>query len=170
MNKGNAASIWMPLWYMGRFTQYMPDLKGKIIVRPMPVFPGGKKSAGEGGTSTSITNQCKNIDLVKQLLAEAKLSKEGSIKTWTILGFDPIRSDAWSDPAMSAQNVYTDYFGTDVFSTLTSIVGDIGGLNLTEKYPDAITLLQKNVIFKTLQEQSQTPEEALKEANDELSK
>jgi arabinosaccharide transport system substrate-binding protein len=170
MNKGNAASIWMPLWYMGRFVQYMPDLKGKMIVAPMPVFPGGKKSAGMGGTATVITNQCKNADLVKAFVAEAKLSKEGSIKTWTLLGFDPIRKDAWSDPAMSAPNKYTEYFGTDVFKTLQSVVGDIGALNLTDKYPDATTLVQKNVMFKVLKEQSQTPEQALKEASDELSK
>jgi arabinosaccharide transport system substrate-binding protein len=168
MNKGNAASIWMPLWYMGRFVQYMPDLKDKIIIRPMPVFPGGKKSAGMGGTASVITNQCKNIEVAKQLMAEAKLSKEGSIKTWTVLGFDPIRKDAWDDPAMSAPNQYTDYFGTDVFKTLQSVVGDISGLNLTDKYPDAITLLQKNVMFKVLKEQSETPEQALKEASDEL--
>lgn len=170
MNKGNAASVWMPLWYMGRFTQYMPDLKGKMAVRPMPAFEGGKASAGEGGTGTAITNQTKYQELCLELMAEAKLSKEGSIKTWTILGFDPIRKDAWADPAMTAANQYTDYFGTDVFSTLQSIVGDIGGLNLTEKYPDAISLVSKNVMFKALKEESQTPEEALKAAADELRK
>ncbi|MDV3429185.1 MAG: sugar ABC transporter substrate-binding protein [Bacillota bacterium] len=170
MNKGNAASVWMPLWYMGRFEQYMPDLKGKIIVRPMPTFPGGKKSAGMGGTASVITNQTKSVDLAKQFMAEAKLSKEGSIKTWTILGFDPIRKDAWTDPAMSAPNKYTDYFGTDVFKTLQSVVGDISGLNLTENYPDAATQVQKNIMFKALKEQSQTPEQALKEAADEINK
>ncbi|CDZ24227.1 putative arabinose-binding protein [[Clostridium] cellulosi] len=168
MNKGNAASIWMPLWYMGRFVQYMPDLKGKIIIRPMPVFPDGKKSAGMGGTASVITKQSKNIEVVKQFMAEAKLSKEGSIKTWTVLGFDPIRKDAWTDPAMSAPNKYTEYFGTDVFSTLQSVVGDISGLNLTDNYPEAITLLQKDVMFKVLKEQSETPEQALKAATEEL--
>jgi len=168
MNKGNAASIWMPLWYMGRFVQYMPDLKGKIIIRPMPVFPGGKKSAGMGGTASVITKQSKNIEIVKQFMAEAKLSKEGSIKTWTVLGFDPIRKDAWTDPAMSAPNKYTEYFGTDVFSTLQSVVEDISGLNLTDNYPEAITLLQKDVMFKVLKEQSETPEQALKAATEEL--
>lgn len=170
MNKGNAASIWMPLWYMGRFTQYMPDLKGKMVVAAMPTFPGGKKSAGEGGTGTVITNQSKNQEIAKKLMSDTKLSKEGNLKLWSILGFDPIRSDVWSDPAMSAQNKYTDYFGKDVFSTLQSVVGDISGLNLNEKYPDAITLLQKNVMFKALKEQSQTPEQALKATAQELSK
>ncbi|GAI50580.1 unnamed protein product, partial [marine sediment metagenome] len=30
MNKGGAASLMMPMWYMGRFVDYMPDLKGKM--------------------------------------------------------------------------------------------------------------------------------------------
>lgn len=169
MNKGNAASVWMPMWYMGRFTQYMPDLKGKIVIRPMPTFPGGKKSAGMGGTGTVVTTQCKNQELAVAFMANAKLSKEGSIKTWTILGFDPIRADVWNDPAMAARNQYTDYFGTDIFSTLSSIVGDVGAINIGEKFPEAAALISKNVLFKALKEQSKTPEAALKEANDELS-
>ncbi|MBP2657149.1 MAG: extracellular solute-binding protein family 1 [Firmicutes bacterium] len=168
MNQGNAASIWMPMWYMGRFVQYMPELKGKMIIRPMPVFPGGKKSAGMGGTGTVVTTQSANIELAKQLLAEAKLSKEGSIKAWTILGFDPIRSDAWSDPAMTAPNKYTDYFGTDIFPTLQSVVGDIDSLNVGPKFPEAISLLDKIVCFRVLKEQSQSPAEALKEVAEEL--
>jgi len=168
MNKGNAASIWMPMWYMGRFVQYMPDLKNKMVIRPMPVFPGGKKSAGMGGTGTVVTTQSKNIELAKEFLAEAKLSKEGSIKTWSILGFDPIRSDAWSDPAMSAPNKYTDYFGTEIFSTLQSVVSDIGAMNVGAKYPDAISLIQKNAIFKVIKERSQTAAQALKEVADDL--
>lgn len=170
MNKGNAASIWMPMWYMGRFTQYMPDLKGKIAIRPMPTFEGGKKSAGMGGTGTAVTVQSKNAELAKEFLAFAKLSKEGSIKTWTILGFDPIRSDAWSDPAMSADNQYTQYFGKDIFSTLQSIVGDVGAINVGDKFPTAVSLVQKNVMFKVLKEKSQEPEAALKAANEELKK
>lgn len=168
MNKGNAASVWMPMWYMGRFVQYMPDLKNKIVIRPMPVFPGGKKSAGMGGTGTVVTTQSKNVDLARQFLAEAKLSKEGSLKTWTILGFDPIRSDVWADPVMSQANKYTDYFGTGIFATLKSIVADIGSINVGPKYPEAVSLTQKNVIFKVLKEQSQTPEQALEGAAGEL--
>lgn len=168
MNKGNAASVWMPMWYMGRFVQYMPDLKGKMVIRPMPTFPGGKKSAGMGGTGTVVTTQSKNIELAKAFLAEAKLSKEGSIKTWSVLGFDPIRSDAWSDPAMTAPNKYTEYFGADIFSTLKNVVSDIGSINVGAKFPDAVSLVQKNVVFKVLKEKSQSASQALKEAADDL--
>ncbi|MCX7711698.1 MAG: extracellular solute-binding protein, partial [Clostridia bacterium] len=150
--------------------RYMPDLKGKIAIRPMPVFSGSKKSAGMGGTGTAVTVQSKNVELAKEFLAFAKLSKEGSIKTWTILGFDPIRADAWSDPAMAADNQYTQYFGKDIFATLQSIVGDVGAINVGEKFPAAVSLVQKNVIFKALKEKSQEPDAALKAANEELKK
>ncbi|HBF38210.1 MAG TPA: arabinose-binding protein, partial [Firmicutes bacterium] len=171
MNKGGAASLWMPMWYMGRFTSYMPDLKGKIIIRPLPVWTkGGRRSAGMGGTGTAITVQSKHKDLALKLLADAKLSREGSIKTWTILGFDPLRWDVWSDPAMKASNQYTEYFGKNIFNILTQVKNEIGPTVITEKYPMAIDLIKKNVVFKALKEQSQTPEQALKEAANELRK
>lgn len=36
MSKGGAASMLLPLWYMGRFTDYMPELKGKVQIAPIP--------------------------------------------------------------------------------------------------------------------------------------
>lgn len=169
MNKGEFASIWMPMWYMGRFTDYMPDLKGKIAIRPLPVWTkGGKRSAGMGGTGTVITNQCENQDIAMELLAAAKLSKEGAIKTWTILGFDPIRWDAWEDPKMAEPNKFTEYFGDGVFAMLKEIKDEINPIVITEKFPAAVSLVQKSVIFKSLQEKSQTPAEALKAGAEEL--
>ncbi len=171
MNKGGAASLMMPMWYMGRFVQYMPDLKGKMIIRPLPAWhKGGRRSAGMGGTGTAITAQSKNKALALKLLAAAKLSREGSIKTWTLLGFDPLRWDVWNDPAMKADNQYTNYFGKDIFSMLTSIKDEIGPTVITEKYPLAIDLIKKNVSFKALKEQSETPEQVLKEVANELRK
>ena len=53
MNEGGAASAMMPMWYMGRFTDYMPDLSGKIIIAPNPVWEEGQdRSVGLGGTGT----------------------------------------------------------------------------------------------------------------------
>jgi arabinosaccharide transport system substrate-binding protein len=169
MNNSGAASVWMPLWYMGRFTSYMPKLSGKVAVRPLPVWTkGGKRSAGMGGTGTAVTNQSKNVDLACRFLTYAKASKEGSIKTWTILGFDPIRWDVWSDPAMKAKNQYTDYFGNGVFDMLVGIKDEIAGINVGPKFPQAVTLVQKNVMFKVLGEKSASPQQALADANKTL--
>ena len=94
MNDGGIASLIMPMWYMGRFTSYMPDLEGKILIRPMPVWEEGDvRSAGMGGTGTSVTKQSEHLELAKQFLAYAKLTKESNIRIWQELQFDPIRWD-----------------------------------------------------------------------------
>jgi arabinosaccharide transport system substrate-binding protein len=169
MNGGGAASVWMPQWYMNRFTDYMPDLKGQIAIRPLPVWEeGGIYGAGMGGTGTSITNQCKNIDLAKEFLSFAKLSEEGATATWTDLGFDPIRGDVWSSDAMKADNKFTEYYGKDVFTMLEPLKDRLTSINFTEKFPNAQTLVQSSVVFKVLSEQSMTPQEALDAAAEEL--
>jgi arabinosaccharide transport system substrate-binding protein len=169
MNQGNVGAILMPAWYMGRFTDYMPDLKGKIVIRPLPIFKAGdKRSAGMGGTGTAVTTQAKNKQLVKEFLAFAKLDREQSIKTWTILGFDPLRWDVWEDPVMKAPNKYTDYFGTDVFDILYTVKDEFNPLNITPQYPQGITILQKTVMPNVLENETQTPAAGLKAAADEL--
>ncbi|MDF1568725.1 MAG: sugar ABC transporter substrate-binding protein [Spirochaetaceae bacterium] len=137
MNDGGAASVWMPMWYMGRFTDYMPDLKGKIVVAPMPEWPeGGFKSAGMGGTGTSITNQSKNIELAQDYLYFAKMSKEANVKLWEFLGFDPPRWDVWDDPRMNAPNKFTDYFqNDDIFGMLLAVKDSMNGVRVTENLP-----------------------------------
>ncbi len=80
MNEGNVATIGVPLWYLNRFTDYMPDLKGKMSVRTLPVWEkGGANSAGLGGTGTSVTNQAKDVQLAKDFLYFAKISRDGAI-------------------------------------------------------------------------------------------
>ncbi|WP_010261438.1 ABC transporter substrate-binding protein [Treponema primitia] len=169
MNEGNVGAIVMPAWYMGRFTDYMPDLKGKIAILPMPVFNStDKRSAGMGGTGTGVTNQAKDAALCKDFLAFAKLDRDQSIKTWTVLGFDPLRWDVWDDPIMKAPNKYTDYFGTGVFDILYTVKDEFNPLNITANYPQGITVLQKSVLPAALESESLTPAAALKAGADEL--
>ena len=151
MNGGGAASVWMPMWYMGRFTDYMPDLKGKIVIKPMPVFKQGEmRSSGMGGTGTVITNQSKNADLAKKFLEFAKVSKEGTIEIWKQLGFDPIRTDAWTDPAMNEPNKYTDYFGTGIFTFLDSLKAEIAPTNIKERTPAVSDVIKTKVMFQAI--------------------
>ncbi len=170
MNDGNVAAIAVPLWYLNRFTDYMPDLDGKMSVRTMPVWEeGGANSAGLGGTGTSVTIQATDPQLAKDFLYFAKISREGAIATWTDLGFDPIRKDIYDDPAMTAPNRFTDYFGDVVYDVMDATADSIGHLSTSNPlYPQALTLVQKTVMFNVLSEKSQTPEEALKAAADEL--
>ncbi|MGM7723347.1 ABC transporter substrate-binding protein [Metabacillus sp. Hm71] len=167
MNEGKAASISMPLWYMGRFTDYMPDLKGKMVIRPMPAWEeGGDRSVGMGGTGTVVTNQTEHAELAKEFLAFAKLSKEANIQLWKVLGFDPPRWDVWEDPAVREDNKFYQYFGNDIFDTLLEIKDEIPNINVTEHYPDVITELNTNTFNNVLRQKSQSAEEALKQAQE----
>jgi len=169
MNKGEVGAILMPAWYLGRFTDYMPDLNGKMTIRPMPIFKeGDKRSAGMGGTGTAVTSQAKDKQLVKEFLAFAKLDREQNIKMWTILGFDPLRWDVWDDPAMKAPNKYTNYFGSNIFDILYTIKDEFNPINITSNYPQGITVLQKSVMPAALENETKTPKQALTDGANEL--
>lgn len=169
MNKGEMASLIMPMWYMSRFLAYMPDLKGKVIVRPMPVWEeGNSRSAGMGGTGTSVTKQSKNQELALKFLAFAKLTKEANIRIWQELKFDPPRWDVWDAPELQQPD---PYFGNEnVFNVLLQMKDEIKSPNMNELSTAAQDLVNSSVMFKSLKDQSQTPEQALKAAADELRK
>ncbi|MFA9559442.1 ABC transporter substrate-binding protein [Evansella sp. AB-rgal1] len=169
MNDGGAASVWMPMWYMGRFLDFMPDLKGKMEIRPLPAWEdGGFRSAGMGGTGTVVTNQTEHEQLAKDFLMYAKGSEEGNIKLWEIMGFDPPRWDVWESDALQADNKYYQYFGDYLFDMLLDIREEIHPVTITEKTPDIDGYLNTNTYHYVLREGNQTPEEALKEAADHV--
>ncbi|SFL67760.1 L-arabinose-binding protein [Gracilibacillus orientalis] len=169
MNDGGAAAVSMPIWYMGRFTDSMPDLEGKIVVRPMPAFEeGGNRSAGMGGTGTVVTNQTEHPELAKEFLAYAKLSEEGNVKLWTILGFDPIRHSVWDDERVLEDNKYFQYFGDDIFDTLAEIQDEIAATNVTPLTPDVVNELNTNTLNNVLRDGSESPQEALDAAQEAI--
>jgi arabinosaccharide transport system substrate-binding protein len=165
MNKGGMASLIMPMWYMSRFLAYMPDLKGKMVVRPMPIW---EKGDGMGGTGTAVTKQSKNQDLAVKFLAFAKLSKESTIRIWQELSFDPARWDIWNAPELQQPDPY--FSNEKVFNVLLDMKDEIKSPNMGPLSAASQDLVNSNVMFKALKDQSQTPEQALKSAADELRK
>ena len=169
MNDGGAATLMMPMWYMGRFLDYMEDLEGEMEIRPLPAWEeGGDRSAGMGGTGTVVTNQTEDPELATEFMAFAKLEEESNIKLWEILGFDPPRHDVWDSEEMQADNEFYQYFGDDIFDMLLDIEDEVSELNITENTPDAQEEIHSTVMHSTLREQSQTPQEALEAAADDV--
>lgn len=168
MNAGGATSIWMPMWYMGRFTDYMPDLKGKMIIRPCPSFTkDGFRSATMGGTGTSITNQSKHIDLAKEFLAYCKLSEDGNLQIWKQLGFDPIRKDVWDRPEMEEPNKFTDYFGANLFDTLIMVKNEFNDIHMTEQSPILENYFETDALLRMFSD-LEDPAIVLKETSDQV--
>lgn len=154
MNGGNVASIVMPMWYLDRFTSYMPDLAGKIATAPLPVWEAGqKRSVGQGGTGTSVTNQADDPALVKEFLAFAKLSQEGNIQAWEMCGFDPIRTDVWSmEEVTHKENKFTQYYVNNPFDTLLQIKDEIVAHNNGASLPAALDAMKTKVLTRAYTE------------------
>ncbi|PPA69905.1 ABC transporter substrate-binding protein [Jeotgalibacillus proteolyticus] len=169
MNDGGQASLVIPMFYMKDFTTYMPDLEGKIQIRPMPTWSDSDiQTVTMGGTGTSVISQSENTDLAKEFLYFAKMSKEGNIQLWKELGFDPPRWDVWEDEEMREDNVYYQYFHDDIFDILLGIRDNVGGIQINEYTPDVLTEIDTNIMHNVLREQNQTPEEALKQSADTI--
>lgn len=150
MDKGAYASIVMPMWYMDRFTNYMPDLSKKIAIEPLPVWDSNSAlSVGQGGTCTAVTNQAKDKQLVKDFLAFAKLSKEGNVQIWNKLGFDPIRKEVWELPeVVNSDNAFTQFYVNNPFDTLTEIKDGIVGTNNNSGLPATLDAMKQYVLVR----------------------
>ena len=70
---------------------------------------------------------------------------------------------------MTAPNVFTDYFGNEVYQVMNDTAASIASLSTSNPlYPEALTQVQKTVMFSVLGEKTKTPEQALKDAADLL--
>jgi arabinosaccharide transport system substrate-binding protein len=145
---GMFGSVWMPQWYMIRFTQLMTGLDGKVLVRPMPLIKeGGYTSTMGGGTGTAITLQIapEKLQLAEDFLAFTKLEKDSTIRIWTDLGFDPIRTDIYDDPALAAP---IKYFGNEsVFTTIKGLQSNLAVEYLGPLYADAVDVLRSKTYY-----------------------
>lgn len=169
MNDGGAASVMMPIWYMGRFIDYMPDLSGKIEIRPLPVWEeGGNRTAGIGGTGTVVTNQAEDVELAKEFLAFSKLTEEANVDLWKVMGFDPPRYDVWDSEEMKEDNEYYAYFHEGIFDMLLELRDEVAPIYYTPEYPDAQNEIESNVLYDVLIDRNKTPEEALKATTKEV--
>jgi len=165
MNDEGAASVIMPLFYMKDFTEYMPDLAGKMEIRPMPTWPDSDlRTVGMGGTGTAVTSQSDHIELAKDFLYFAKLSEQGNINLWTELGFDPPRWDVWEEPEMHSDNEYSEFFHDGIFDMLLDIRDDVASVHMNENIPDVLDEIDTNVMHNVIYEGNQTAEEALRNA------
>lgn len=153
-NAGNYATAFMPLWQMSRYTNYMPDLAGKIAIAPIPVIEKGMpRSVGGGGTGTVVAKTAKDIQLAKDFLAFAKLSLDANIEIWNTLGFDPVNMDVWEmqDVTHHPDNQFVKYFINNPFDVLNEIKDEIRLVKSTPASPtinNVLCTITLNEIFE----------------------
>ncbi len=164
------ASAMMPEWYMSRFLNEMPDLKGKIAIAPLPVLEEGQpRSLGLGGTGTVVTQTAADVDLAKDFLTFAKISETANIEIWNTLGFDPANTSVWEmeDVTHNPDNEYVQYFQNNVFDVLNEIKDEIMIIKSTSASPTIYNVLC-TVTLNEIFEDGVDPMEALTEAQEQI--
>ncbi|WP_047394034.1 ABC transporter substrate-binding protein [Cetobacterium sp. ZOR0034] len=154
VNNGGVASLTMPLWYMGRFVDSMPDLKKKIIIAKMPMYEGNSvESVGLGGTGTVVLKSSPNAELASKYLNFAKISEEGNTLIWTMLGFDPVRKSVWDSEELQKKTMFDEYFLNSPIEVLNSVNGKIPSAKRGDKLSTIANEVSTNLynnIFESL--------------------
>lgn len=159
----NIVSFPKALWYMSRFTGYMPEEKGNWYITQCPVFEEGQTcSVGIGGTGTVVTNQSLDKELAADFLCFAKMSAEGETVIWQDLGFDVCNTALWSDDAFAHDdaNQYNAFFRNYPYDVLNEIKDDIGTV-MTLKISPTINEQFCNVTLNDVLENGVSVDEAL---------
>jgi arabinosaccharide transport system substrate-binding protein len=154
MNDGDkVASVWMPQWFMIRFKEFMPDLKGKMVIRPLPAFEeGGMISTMGGGTGTAITKQIdpEKLDAAMEFLEFAKLTREAQVLIWTDLGFDPYRLDVYDDTELNNPD---EYFSNEpVMQTIKGMLDRLTPEYNGPRYPEAQQQIREKIAYGLFEE------------------
>ena len=168
VNQGNVACVIMPLWFMSRYVDEIPDMEGKVALAPVPVFAEGMpRSVGLGGTGTVVTKTAKDVVLASDWLAFAKLSEEGNRMIWEDLGFDPCNTALWTDTEMThnPENRYVKYFVNNPFDVLNVVTDEIMMIRSTINSP-VINTYVVTTMLNELFEDTLDPAEVLEEAQD----
>ena len=152
---GQVVAFPKALWFMSRFINYMPEMKGKWAIAPCPVFVKGQpRSVGVGGTGTVVSAKSANAALAAEFMAWAKLSLTGNVEIWKQLGFDPCNTNVWSDAKITKDpsNKFVAYFKTNPFDVLNQIKSEIGFIRSTTMSPVIYEQININVLVDVLQD------------------
>lgn len=151
----NIVSFPKAMWYMSRFTNYMPEEKGNWYIAKCPVFEVGQKcSVGLGGTGTVVSQQSPNKELAAEFLCWAKMSEEGEQLIWDNLGFDVCNSAMWTEPsfATNMDNQYNSFFINLPYEVLADIgMNNIGKISIVAISPvinEQMTTITLNDVFE----------------------
>ena len=108
-----------------------------------------------GGTGTAVVADKPNSELAAEFLAYAKLSEDGAIEIWNMLGFDPCNTTVWDNEEVTnnPDNQYVKYFQNNPFDVLKEIRDSIVGLksHASASYPsinNMFTTVTLNSIFE----------------------
>ncbi|MCR5596411.1 MAG: extracellular solute-binding protein [Lachnospiraceae bacterium] len=166
----NIVSFPKALWYMSRFTNYMPEESGNWYIAKCPVFEVGQKcSVGIGGTGTVVTQQSEAKELAAEFLCWAKMSDEGEQNIWDTLGFDVCNTAQWGVDAFAHDdnNQFNQYFINYPYDVLNEIgMDNIGKISVVAISPTINEYACTTTLNEVLEDPDYSIDDALQEFQD----
>lgn len=166
----NIVSFPKALWYMSRFTNYMPEEKGNWYIAKCPVYEEGQKcSVGIGGTGTVVTTQSQAQELAAEFLCWAKMSDEGEQHIWDTLGFDICNSALWSSEEFihDDSNQFNQFFINYPYDVLNEIgMDNIGKISCVAISPTINEYVCTTTLNQVLEDPDYSVDDALQELQD----
>ena len=166
----NIVSFPKAMWYMSRFTNYMPEEKGNWYIAKCPVFEVGQKcSVGIGGTGTVVTKQSQSQELAATFLCWAKMSAEGEQNIWDTLGFDICNAALWTEDSFAHDdnNQYNAFFINYPYDVLNDIgMENIGKISVVAISPTINEYVCNTTLNEVLEDPTYSVADALQELQD----
>ena len=165
---GQIAAFPKASWYMSRFTDYMPEMEGKFVLAPLPVFEEGQpRSSGIGGTGTVVSKDSEHAELAAEFITWAKLSEEGGIGIWEMLGFDPVNTKVWTNKEVThnPDNKFVQFFLNNPFDVFLEVQDEIDTIK-SEPISATIYEVFNTTILNEVLEEGADVKEALERAQE----
>lgn len=146
MNNERFLSVPHAQWYNTRFRNFMPDLEGDMVMRPLPAWGDGQghRSATMGGTGTAVTAQSEHPEVAKRFLEFVKLSYEGNIGIATEFGMDPPRLDVYDDERLQREDPY--FSGEITMNVIRDVLDDTVAKPVWPVSTDIQTALSRDIL------------------------
>jgi arabinosaccharide transport system substrate-binding protein len=169
--KGDFAAQYGADWMASVMRTSAPDLAGKWRAQPLPTSPDAPvPTSMVGGTAYAITTQSTNVDLAWSLIS-SMINREALLETWNAgLGSLPAFKPTWDSPDLLKED---PYFGGQRIGQLfieQAKLLDQPGAPVLPQAPDNPTAYDifTRAALGPAMDGSRTPEQALKDAADEL--
>ncbi len=110
-------------WFAGFFKDNVPELKGKWMAMPLPVWKDDPKKTNTscyGGTGATITRFSRNKELAWKFLEATMLSEEGNVLRFELTNLFPPFKPAWKNERLYRED---PYFNGQVLGKLFAEVG-----------------------------------------------
>lgn len=124
LNDGLILFWFTPDWRTRQFEEWVPALKGKMKLMPLPAWrKGERRTSTWGATGIAVTKKSKHPELARELLKFLYVDQSDAGKSWADMRIIPPARSAWNQPVFDQPSEY--YRGQPVMKLYAQLAPDV---------------------------------------------